>query len=358
MKRIIALIICVFMFASLFTACAQKSADQTPQNGEGAAVAKDTDIGKAATDSNMSSGGRKPRNGKTWKIGYSNFSLVYNSFTCLETTLSKLCKEAGYEYQATDAQGDIMKQISDIEDLSLDSDIIMVNTLDPDTLVETINDVAEMGIPVIALNGTINPDANILTTIQSDNYTNGVLVGQWIANKLPAGKIRAVILSGDKVNEVGRVRRNSMIEGIMEERLLKEGKCDLEIVAQVYTDWLPEKSAAAMEDILARNVDFDVLISEADVMAMEAMKVLRDAGRKDVLVAASADAQKEALELIKNGEYGATGLNSFVELANIAAETCAKWIEGETKFPPITYTPSACITIDNVDKYYDPDAIF
>ena len=44
-------------------------------------------------------------------------------------------------------------------------------------------------------------------------------------------------------------------------------------------------------------------------MVLGAIKALEAAGKKDVLVLAAADGQKEALALIKEGKYGATGLN-------------------------------------------------
>ena len=33
-------------------------------------------------------------------------------------------------------------------------------------------------------------------------------------------------------------------------------------------------------------------------------------------------------------------------------------IKGEKDFPKVIYTPAACISRDNVEKYYNPDAVF
>ena len=64
------------------------------------------------------------------------------------------------------------------------------------------------------------------------------------------------------------------------------------------------------------------------------------------------------LELIKKGEYGATGLNNPVLIAEMAVEIACKVLSGERDFPEVIYTPAVCITKENVDEYYDPDAIF
>jgi ribose transport system substrate-binding protein len=42
----------------------------------------------------------------------------------------------------------------------------------------------------------------------------------------------------------------------------------------------------------------------------------------------------------------------------MARDAAKAYFGGERDFPEITYTESACITKDNVDKYYDPNATF
>ena len=68
--------------------------------------------------------------------------------------------------------------------------------------------------------------------------------------------------------------------------------------------------------------------------------------------------QKEALELIKTGQYGATSINNPSLIAETALEIGLKVLAGETKFPKVLYTPPVCITRENVDQYYDPNADF
>ncbi len=66
-----------------------------------------------------------------------------------------------------------------------------------------------------------------------------------------------------------------------------------------------------MEDILVAHPQINVLLSENDSMALGAIGAVEEAGkREDILIVAAADGQKEALELIKRREYGATGSNN------------------------------------------------
>ncbi len=114
-----------------------------------------------------------------------------------------------------------------------------------------------------------------------------------------------------------------------------------------------------MEDILVAHPDINVLLSENDSMALGALEAIKEAGKEDdIHVLAAADGQKEALELIKAGKYGATGMNNPVLIAEMAIDIALKVLAGQTDFPKTSYTPAVCITMENVDKYYNPDAIF
>jgi len=70
------------------------------------------------------------------------------------------------------------------------------------------------------------------------------------------------------------------------------------------------------------------------------------------------DGQKEAYELIRDGKFDATALNSPEALARLVVEAVVKYLNGERQIDKVTYTPAVLITKDNVDKYYDPNAIF
>ena len=95
-------------------------------------------------------------------------------------------------------------------------------------------------------------------------------------------------------------------------------------------------------------------------MVLGAQKPLEAAGKKDVLLVAAADGQKEALQMIKDGKYGATGLNDPDNVGRIAVDVGMKALDGSlpATFPKLDITPPAAITKDNVDKYIKPNAVF
>ena len=65
-------------------------------------------------------------------------------------------------------------------------------------------------------------------------------------------------------------------------------------------------------------------------------------------------------KLIKEGKYGATGLNDPDLVARTAVDIGLKALKGEIPgdYPKLVLTKPDVITKDNVDKYYRKDAVF
>ena len=53
----------------------------------------------------------EPKNGDTYSIGFASYSLVYDSWTQLEATVAKNCKDLGWNYYSTDANGDVTQMV-------------------------------------------------------------------------------------------------------------------------------------------------------------------------------------------------------------------------------------------------------
>ncbi len=261
----------------------------------------------------------------------------------------------------TDAQGDMNKQVSDVEDLlSKGIDILILNPKDPLALVSATKKAMSQGIPVIVIDSAIDESADIVAAISSDNDANGKLVGEWFVGQMGGKDIKLAVMSGSQGSVVGQIRRLSTISGIVETMLQQKNSTQgFEIVTQGWGGWNQEGGLDAMQDILVAHSDINALLAENDSMALGALKAIQEAGLEDqILVFAAADGQKEAYALIKEGKYGATGLNDPALIGETAVDVALRYLGGERGFPRNYYTPPACITIDNVDEYYDPNSTF
>jgi ribose transport system substrate-binding protein len=264
------------------------------------------------------------------------------------------------EFISFDAQNDMLRQVGNVEDLLAHGiDLLILNPLDPKGLVAATKTATRAGVPVVIIDSSIDPSGDFITTIQSNNLRNGELVGEWLVKKMAGRSIRAALLSGAKGNPVGKERRQGIFRGIIEQQLRTQGKAGFILVSQGWGNWTYEGGLNAMEDILVAHTGINVLISEQDAMALGAMQAIREAGKEDeILVVAAADGQKEAFERIMKGEYGATGLNNPVLIAEMAVDIAIRILAGEKDFPKIIYTDAVCISRENVEDYYDPGAVF
>jgi ribose transport system substrate-binding protein len=294
-----------------------------------------------------------------YRIGYSTPSLNAPFYVVLSKYIQKFTEGSGIKFVSADGQDDIIKQITSIEDLTeAGVNVLIINPLDHKALVPAVNAAVKSGIPVFIVDSYIDPAANYITSVQANNEGNGELIGEWIVSKTGKTKIKAALISGSQGNPVGREKRLGFIRGFSESQLMSQGNVDLKIVAQGWGNWTNNGGLKAMEDILVANPDINLLVAENDAMAIGALKAINESGKAAYITVAGFDGQKEAYELIKEGKYAATALNSPEELARLVVEAVVKYLNGERRIDKVIYTNPVLITRDNVDKYYDPTALF
>ncbi|WP_395673320.1 substrate-binding domain-containing protein [Inquilinus sp.] len=295
-------------------------------------------------------------------IGISMKTLNAPYFAAQEAAAKDQAAKAGCQVATADAQNDMGKQIGDVEDMvSKGVNLLIINAADPQGLVPAINAAAAAGVKVVAIDSTVDPKAKYITLIQSSNDQNGYQVGQWLAQSTAGKALKIALISGDKGNVVGQERRLGVFRGLVEGQLVHDGKVGFSVVGQGWGGWTHEGGLKAMEDLLVAHPDINVVLGENDSMVLGARKALEAAGKlNDVLLVAAADGQKEALQLIQEGQYGATGLNDPALIARTAVDVGMKALDGSlpADFPKVDLTTPDAITKDNVAKYYRPDAVF
>ncbi|MBK8019981.1 MAG: substrate-binding domain-containing protein [Chloroflexi bacterium] len=293
-------------------------------------------------------------------VGLSMYTLGAPYFAAQDASVAAAVAEYGMNLIATEAGNDLNKQLADVEDLIAQGiDVLILNPKDPLGAVPATKLATEAGIPVFIIDSSIDASADFVTTVQSNNVENGKAVGAWLATQMAGTPVRMALLSGSPGNPVGEARRQGVFWGFVEESLRSANMSSYTIVAQGWGEWSTEGGLNAMEDILTAFSDINVLLCENDSMCLGGMRAIAEAGLTDqILVLAAADAQKEALELIQTGEYGATGLNDPALVASTAVDMVVEYLNGRRDFPKITYTPAVAITQENVAEYYNPDAIF
>ena len=294
-------------------------------------------------------------------IGYSTPSLNAPYYQALLKSIQETTEKNGMTFLSADGQDDINKQVASVEDLITKGvDALLLNPKDPDALVGVTKLAKKAGIPVFIIDSSIDPSADYITTIQSNNLANGALAGEWLAEKYGNRKMNIALLSGNAGNPVGRTRKQGLLQGITEQQLRSLGYINLNIKTQAYTNWSYAGGLAAMEDILVAHPDINVVITEADVCVLGAIKAIAQAGKTDdILIVAGADGQKEAIKYIMDTDfYGCTAMNSPVQIGKNAVTYAIQYMNGKTDFPKTSFTAPLLITKENAAQYYNPNALF
>ena len=292
------------------------------------------------------------------KVGYSTPSLNAPFYVVLSKYIQRYTESHGMAFTMADGQDDIIKQITSMEDLVTSGvEILILNPLDHKALVPAVNAIAGSGVPVFIVDSQIDSDADYITSVQASNEGNGELIGEWVVHELGNIDIRVALISGSQGNPVGREKRLGFVRGFTETQLMTQGSSDLRIVSHGWGNWTHIGGLEAMEDILVAHPEINLLVAENDAMGMGALKAIHESGKSGDIMVVGFDGQKEAYELIKKGEFNATALNSPKELARLVVEALVRYYQGE-QVDKIIHTPAVLITKDNVDRFYDPKALF
>jgi inositol transport system substrate-binding protein len=123
----------------------------------------------------------------------------------------------------------------------------------------------------------------------------------------------------------------------------------IEIVAEKVCDWDRAKALDAMNNILQSGLDFNIVFSENDEMAMGASVALQSAKRKDVVIG-GIDAIPDALQAVKDGVLTCTVFQNAKAQGETALEVALKAAKGEP-IEKLYDIPYELVTKENVDQY-------
>lgn len=259
-----------------------------------------------------------------------------------------LLEHDNVEVMVTDGQLNAQKQIADIEDMiTREVDLILVAAHQSPTLVGVLREANEAGIPIIAFDRILTDPSVQVAMVVNDDYAAGQSCAQLLADKLD-GKGNIVTLQGPAGNTVASLRQDGFMSVI-------DQYPDMVVIDDQVANFQRVQAIDIFENILqAHSGEIDAVFTHADEMSLGVLKVLKDAGVEGVAVV-GIDGQKDALEAVMAGDYYAT-IRKIVEI-QIALDMSMEYLTtGETI--PINYLDSVIITADNVEDYYDPDAVF
>lgn len=310
--------------------------------GCGAASQGDTD--KTADD------------GDKIQIGMSFDSFVIERWQRDRDVFVSAAKELGAEVNIQNANGDVQQQKDHIDYfIKKGMDVIVIISIDPDELVDSVRKAQDEGIKVIAYDRPI-PKALVDLYISFDNEKVGELMGEAMVKAGLDEGGKAVMICGSPKD-----RNVPMVDGGFKAVMSDN---DVEILDEYYCDgWKAELAGDYVYNNPDRIEEADAIMCGNDDLASRVVYALaekRMAGKKLVV---GQDADLEACQRIVEGTQLMTVYKPIEKLAQKAAEAAVSLAKGEElqgddvseyvgeagKVPYLKIEPIA-VTQDNIDE--------
>lgn len=255
----------------------------------------------------------------------------------------------GVELQVEDAQNDVAKQQSQIQNfIASKVDAIIVNPVDTDATAALSKIAADAGIPLVYVNREpVNVDSlpDKQAFVASNEQESGTLETKEVC-RLLGGKGKAVIMMGELSNQAARMRTQDVHD------VVKTDECKgIEIVEEQTANWQRTQGSDLMTNWLSSGLEFDAVISNNDEMAIGAIQALKAAG-KDMskIVVGGVDATQDALAAMQAGDLDVTVFQDAAGQGKGALDAALKLTKGEQVEKKV-YIPFQLVTPENVKDF-------
>ena len=287
-------------------------------------------------------GNRQQEKGIT--IGMANLALG-DYFTGMRNAVVKAGQERGWTVNATNADGDDARLVSDVENfIAQGVDGIIISGAWFNDIPAALNAAERARIPVVLVDRMFDSQ-NFTAWVGPDNEFMGEQIGRYIVSQLPSGGTAVIIRGGPAENTIGINRTKGVTNALTAAR-----NWNIQ-VSPDFGGWSTDGGKSAMENMLARFPRIDFVFCENDSMAFGAQSAAADAGRSAEMIFAGIDGANPAiLAIIEGGNYKATGHNDANVIGAEGVAVMARILAGEP-YDKINTMNSPLINIHNALEY-------
>lgn len=327
MKKIISLMLAVFLCVSLFAGCSSSNEEKSAESQNADSTAEQS---------------KQNEDGKKYLFGYTCMTMNNPFFITLEQSIREEVEKDGHKLITLDPQLDSQKQIAQVEDMIAQKvDLIFLNPVDWKSVKPALDACKKAGVPVVNFDAEVYDKDLVDSIVVSDNFNAGKVCGEDLAKRMPEGGKIAIIDSPTMKSVIDRI--DGFFEGLGDKR------DKFEVVAQQDGKGQLEVSMPIAEAILQANPDVKAFMGGNDPTALGIIAALKTANKKGVLVY-GVDGAPEAKAAIKDGDMTGTGAQSPINIGKESVKVAYKILKGEEyeKYIPVK---TELITKENVDEF-------
>ncbi|WP_116248598.1 sugar ABC transporter substrate-binding protein [Nocardiopsis sp. FIRDI 009] len=234
--------------------------------------------------------------------------------------------------------GDNESQVQAVENLmAAGADGILITPNDSEAIVPVLDRARAAGIMVIALDTPTEPADAVDATFATDNFLAGELIGRWAAQRFEEeGEEPRVAMLDLNPNQIAVdvARDQGFLQGLGVD-IADPGQIgdedDPRIVGHEVTEGAEEGGRTAMENLLQRDPDLNLVYTINEPAAAGAHEALRAAGRAEDVTIVSVDGGCPGVDNVASGVIGATSMQFPLDMAAMGVEAVVGYAEsGQT----------------------------
>ncbi|WP_291278479.1 ABC transporter substrate-binding protein [Galactobacter sp.] len=261
------------------------------------------------------------------KVGFSQSEPDSAAFRKAETqSIKDAAKDVGATVTVTNANAELPKQISDIQELiNQDVDILVVAPVNSDGLTPALDAAKKAKIPVVTIDRKVNDKYcdQYLTFLGSDFEEQGKRAADALAEATDS-KANVAVLLGPSGNNVTDGRQKGFKDQV------KAKYPDIKIVAEQTANASRDEGQKVTAQLLQTNPDIDAVYAFNDEEGLGAMAAVQEAGKtpgEDVKIV-SIDGTRNAVQAIVDGNYNAV-IESNPRFGALVFDTLQKFYDGD-----------------------------
>lgn len=237
--------------------------------------------------------------------------------------------------------GDNQSQVEAIESLiAAGAKGILITPSDTRAIVPTVEKARAAGILVIALDTPLDPIDAADATFATDNFKAGQLIGSWarltLGKDAATARIAMLDLNTRQVT-VDVLRDQGFLTGFgidVKDPKRWGDEDDARIVGHDVTDGSEEGGRKAMENLLQRAPDINLVYTINEPAAFGAYETLKAAGRERDVLIVSIDGGCPGVRGVRDGVIGATSMQFPLRMAALGVEAVKTYIDTGAKPKP------------------------
>jgi fructose transport system substrate-binding protein len=234
--------------------------------------------------------------------------------------------------------GDNESQVAAVENLiSAGAKGFMITPNDSKAIVPSLDKARAAGLLVVALDTQTEPPDAADATFATDNYKAGLLIGQWAKAKFEKegkdAKIAFLDLNPEGVS-VDVQRDQGFMEGFgidVGDKNKIGDENDPRIVGHDVTDGAEEGGRTAMENLLQKDPNLNLVYTINEPAAAGAYEALKAAGKEKSVTIVSVDGGCPGVQNVKKGVIGATSQQYPLKMAQMGVDAIVKFAKDGDK---------------------------